>query len=82
MARRLQPLLQDVCGDQRAISVEAYDGSAIVPTLPDHTVTITSPAVLAKIFRDALTPGIPLPISMVMISHMDDDHVAGILNRF
>lgn len=29
--------------------------------------------------RERLTPGKPLPISMVMVSHMDDDHVNGIL---
>ena len=29
--------------------------------------------------REALTPEKPLPLSMVMVSHMDDDHVNGIL---
>ena len=29
--------------------------------------------------RDTVSPGRPLPISMVMVSHMDDDHVNGIL---
>src|SRR5881394_522180 len=29
--------------------------------------------------KGALSPDKPLPISMVMLSHMDDDHVNGIL---
>jgi hypothetical protein len=29
--------------------------------------------------RDTVSPGKPLPLSMVMVSHMDDDHVNGIL---
>jgi hypothetical protein len=29
--------------------------------------------------RETVSPGKPLPISMVMVSHMDDDHVNGIL---
>ena len=30
--------------------------------------------------RESLCPGEPLPLSMVMVSHMDDDHVNGILD--
>lgn len=30
--------------------------------------------------REALTPDEPLPLSMVMVSHMDDDHVNGVLD--
>jgi hypothetical protein len=30
--------------------------------------------------REALTPDVPLPLSMVMVSHMDDDHVNGVLD--
>ncbi len=32
-----------------------------------------------KQIKDKLSPNEPLPISMTMISHMDDDHAAGIL---
>lgn len=30
-------------------------------------------------WKDELSPGKPLPLSMVMVSHMDDDHVNGIV---
>ena len=30
--------------------------------------------------KDAISPNKPLPISMVMVSHMDEDHVKGILD--
>lgn len=30
--------------------------------------------------RDRLTPGAALPLAMVMVSHMDDDHVNGVLD--
>jgi beta-lactamase superfamily II metal-dependent hydrolase len=33
-----------------------------------------------KQLKDSLSPSEPLPLSMVMVSHLDDDHISGILS--